>query len=718
MRFFFSQRTPIPSKTHVKIWIIKENSLSLHQHIERYMKNPTIISVFCIGLVLHTITSCNNYQEGNSTFVSTTKGYNHADSIVSDIGDTRDFQRLLAATDSFEHAGDLTHVRVIFYKSIAYMLMGQRRSALQLYYQLPAIDVKQLKTQADIDSYIFSYKDYIRMLCDMRRYDRALREAYHADSKLREAGYDSFVDHHDIAQMIGESQLYLDQADQAAKSFEKSLQGIKKRLSVNHDPLDLLECQKTMNAIARVYIHRGRYAEAVPWILRQDTLYAEADNHPHRDTIFVDEMKAEINYSKALLAQAQGRSEEAERAFSEYQSTHLAKSLSSIINSCEYLMLTHRYEEAARNYIQLDQFLKENGYRADLENIGRYMIPKYKANLLAGHRDTAISIASKIADYYDTALLRQKMSDADLLSTIYDTEGKERQIAEQSAKLSRQRMFTVVIVSVIIIIFFHIYLIQRRRAFRKLNATYRELMQANERAEESSRMKTKFIQQISHEVRTPLNVLSGFCQVLATPDIEIDASELQSISHKIVDNSERITKMVDKMLELSMINSNADIECRETASPAEIALQAAETSGIRKAAHLQFLLQVSPDAQSLNIVTNKKSAVKALALLLDNAIKFTHPLAFRNRKPADSLAKVTLTVSTKDQKVQFIVEDTGIGVPPEQAENIFTEFVQLDEYSDGTGIGLSIARSLARHMQGDITIDTAYKGGARFVMTL
>ena len=681
------------------------------------MKNLTIIQVSFIALALLIVAGCNKHQERSNTFVGS-DGYNHADSIVSDIGDTRDFQRLLAVTDSFELLGDLTSVRGIFYKSIAYMLMGQRRSALQLFYQLPAIDVKQLKTQADIDCYIYSYKDYVRMLCDMRRYDRALREAYNADRKLREAGYGSFVDHHDIAQMIGESQLYLDQADQAAKSFEKSLQGIKKRLSTNNDPLDLLECQKTMNAIARVYIHRGRLAEAIPWILRQDTLFAEADNHPRRDTIFVDEMKAEINYSKALLAQAQGRTEDAERAFSEYKSTHLAKNLSSIINSCEYLMLTHRYEEAAHNYTQLDQFLKENGYRADLENIGRYMIPKYKANLLAGHRDTAMYIASKIADYYDTALLRQKMSDADLLSTIYDTEGKERQIAEQRAKLSQQRMLSVAVFSIIIILFFYIYLMQRRRAFRKLSATNRELMLANERAEESSRMKTKFIQQISHEVRTPLNVLSGFSQVLATPDIEIDASELQSISHKIVDNSERITRLVDKMLDLSMINSNAVIECNDTVSPADIASQAAAISDIRKATHLQFQLTVSPEAQSLNFVTNQKSAVKALAMLLDNAIKFTHPLAFRNRKPTDSPAKVTLSVSVKDQKVQFVVEDTGIGVPPEQAENIFTEFVQLDEYSDGTGIGLSIARSLARHMQGDITIDTAYTGGARFVMTL
>ena len=64
------------------------------------------------------------------------------------------------------------------------------------------------------------------------------------------------------------------------------------------------------------------------------------------------------------------------------------------------------------------------------------------------------------------------------------------------------------------------------------------------------------------------------------------------------------------------------------------------------------------------------------------------------------------------------VEDNGIGVPPEEAERIFEEFVQLDEFYEGTGIGLTIARSLARRMGGDVILDTSYHPGARFVLTL
>ncbi len=645
-------------------------------------------------------------------------GYNTADSIVNAIGDAREYDRLLELTDSFERTGDLSEVRAIFYSSIAYNLMGKHRTALSKYYKLAHVTAKDLQRQADLECYIYTCKDYMRLLCDMRRYDRALRVVQNADRKLRQVGYDTFTDHHDIAQMIGECQLYLDQTDAAMKSFEKSLQAIHQRLATYHDPLDLRECQKTMNAIAKELIRTGRYDEAKPWLLRQDTLFIEAKNHPKSDSVFVDEMKAEINYSKALLAHALGHTDEAERAFSEYRSTQMAQQLGSIIASNEYLMLTHRYDEAARNYTKLEEYLKQSGYNADIENIGRYILPKFRANMLAGNRDSALAVAALVAQYFDTALVRQKISDADLLATVYDTEGKERQIAEQRAELSQQRLFTVGIVLIIIVIFFHIHAIQRRKAFKKLNETNRQLMEANMRAEESSRMKTKFIQQISHEVRTPLNVLSGFTQVLADPNIEIDNNELQSISKKIVDNSERITHLVDKMLDLSLVNSDADIECNDKVSAEEVAQMAIKQSEIRKADHLEFELQIDDNAEQLTLTTNQKAAVKALMLLLDNAMKFTHPLAFKEHKEAGHKEHVALKVSKQGKMVIFSVEDTGIGVPTEQAENIFTEFVQLDEYSDGTGIGLSIARALARHMKGDITLDTTYTPGARFVLAL
>ena len=630
----------------------------------------------------------------------------------------RDYEYMLAIIDSLNDRGELSKPKYIFYRTITLNLLNQQSTSLKLYYQLDTLKLQELKTQTDIESYVYSYNNYIRILCDMRRYDRALREANNADKRLRSVGYTTFTEHHDIAQIIGESQLYLDQTDSAAVSFMRSLNGIHKRLVNHHNPLDMRECQKTMNAITKAYTRKGLFAEAEPWIKRQDSIYAMANKSEERDTVYLDEMSAEINYSKAMLAIKQGKTKEAEHAYRLYKNTNTAKQLSSIINDNEYLMWSGRYHEAAHNFEQLDKYLLINGYKCDLENIGRYMIPKYRANMLAGRRDSAIHTANIIADYYNRALTEQKINDADLLTMVYDTEGKERQIAEKSAEISKQRMLAAIIGLAVIILFFHIYGMTRRRAYRKLNAANKQLREANLRAEESQRMKSKFIHQISHEVRTPLNVLSGFSQVLASPDIEISGNELKSISKKIIDNSERITQLVDKMLDLSLINSDAEIECDDKSKPADIAYEATHLARINIAEHLNFRLNIDDNVKSVYIKTNFKTAVKALSLLLDNAMKFTHPLAYKDKKAPDGKATVELKVTAHKDSIVFAVRDTGIGIPPEQAENIFTEFVQLDEYTDGTGIGLSIARSLARHMGGDIKLDTTYTNGAQFLMTL
>ena len=81
---------------------------------------------------------------------------------------------------------------------------------------------------------------------------------------------------------------------------------------------------------------------------------------------------------------------------------------------------------------------------------------------------------------------------------------------------------------------------------------------------------------------------------------------------------------------------------------------------------------------------------------------------------------IRLLVSQTNDKqfVQFVIEDTGVGIPAAEAERIFDEFVQLNEYYEGAGIGLTVARSLARRMGGDVVLDTSYTQGARFVFTL
>ena len=246
----------------------------------------------------------------------------------------------------------------------------------------------------------------------------------------------------------------------------------------------------------------------------------------------------------------------------------------------------------------------------------------------------------------------------------------------------------------------------------------RRLLVANAKAEESTRMKTNFIKQISHEIRTPLNIVSGFTQVLTSPTTQLSEKEKEEISLQMIEGTERITGLVNKMLELSDMSSQTVLEKKNEVSAQDIARQAVQASGIEQAPHVAFSLQLGQGTDT-RFKTHRRSAVRILELLLDNAMKFTHQAeSYHAMLEEGKRERVTLTVSYEDSHARFVVEDTGIGIPAKEAERIFDEFVQLDDYYDGTGIGLTVARSLARRLGGDVLLDTSYTDGARFVMTL
>jgi signal transduction histidine kinase len=166
------------------------------------------------------------------------------------------------------------------------------------------------------------------------------------------------------------------------------------------------------------------------------------------------------------------------------------------------------------------------------------------------------------------------------------------------------------------------------------------------------------------------------------------------------------------MLEMSETSSHTVIERNETASAGHIADDAVQLSGIahttaptEPASPVRFELQKG-GADNVLLKTHPFYAMRALRHLLENARKFTRQ------------GYVLLRVTTDGQTVTFIVEDTGIGVPIEAREKIFGEFVKLDDNASGTGIGLPLARDIARKLGGDIVLDTTYTGGARFIMTL
>lgn len=317
-----------------------------------------------------------------------------------------------------------------------------------------------------------------------------------------------------------------------------------------------------------------------------------------------------------------------------------------------------------------------------------------------------------------------KMDSEGLVDKIYGSEIKEG-VSHHGVPMWIWYVSVIIILALISLYIFTLYRSRRKLQFTnamletnynilemshmELEQTNHQLIEATAKAEESSKMKTHFIQQISHEIRTPLNILSGFTQILTTPDLELGEDEKKQIANDIVTNTERITGLVNKMLELSDANSRNVIERTDKVSPNKIVSEAIVKSMIADSPSLTFDLEMQPEVEKIQLKTNMQAAVRALTLLLDNARKFS-------AKSADQ--RVKLHVEALPSSVQFAIEDNGIGVPAKEAEHIFDEFVQLDTYYEGTGIGLTVARSMARRMGGDIQLDTDFNPGARFVMTL
>ena len=233
-------------------------------------------------------------------------------------------------------------------------------------------------------------------------------------------------------------------------------------------------------------------------------------------------------------------------------------------------------------------------------------------------------------------------------------------------------------------------------------------------------MKTQFIQLVTREIRTPLSSVVGFSEVLADFDIEITEEEMRDMIRRIVTDAWAVTRIIDRMIDLSELLSTRSVSLGDSLTASELVQRAADKSVIREARHVDFSVRTVGESCETVLQTNRHYAVSALAQLLDNAAKFSLPgddpdlaatIPLRSRR-------VTVLVSVVQAAVSFVVEDAGCGVPPAEAERIFGKFVQLDEFRQGTGIGLTVARHAARLLGGEVWLDTAYSPGARFVMSL
>ncbi len=638
------------------------------------------------------------------------------DSLMNAAYQARDYDSILSLANSHQQEGTLSELKACYWRGYAYSRMRKVKMAEMEWKN--AISQKVSKTD-DLDYYAQAANRLVGLLYLKADYEEAMRVALPAIKLLKEKDYTMNNDYSNLLTFMGSCQLKLNLLDEAANNFSMAWQYYQQVKETDPDIANYTSAIVGIVTIVDAYIQTAHYHEAYEWTSHFDNMLQQCRQHPKAREEYIDKQWARLCLYRACALEGLGQKAEAAKAYLAALQTNYAKTGDGKIEATNYLMIAERWREAADNFQIMDVQLFNYDVKMSLETIHSYLLPKYLANAGAHRTDTTIAVGIQICHALDSAIIWQKQDDAAELATIYETQQKETELMEQRATMSDQRLWMVIIILGLVILAFGLFVFFRHRAAMRLEAAYHDLEIANARAEESSRMKSDFIQQISHEIRTPLNILSGFTQVLTMPDMKYDDATLEDFKWQITENTDRITSLVNKMLELSEAKNNTVIERTDKVSPVQIATEAVSTSNIANASHLTFDMQVSPEAEQTIIQTNLSAAVRALSQLLDNARKFTAPAeGHQHKTSADRQQKVVLRISASSGRLFFSVEDTGIGVPYKEAERIFEEFVQLDEYYDGTGIGLTVARSLARRIGGNIVVDTAYIGGSRFVMTV
>lgn len=304
------------------------------------------------------------------------------------------------------------------------------------------------------------------------------------------------------------------------------------------------------------------------------------------------------------------------------------------------------------------------------------------------------------------AALREMMAANDSINNVVlsnSMQGVQDDMAlyEKEREIAKARLITLSIIICLLglLVAALFYIVNARRRYTT------QLKDAYEHALESDRMKRAFIKNVSHQIRTPLNIISGFTQLMTNPDVQPDIEQRNKHARMIVKNTQLITSLVDEIIELSENESTTSIDKNDVVQVCSLlhTLQEENREGLSEKIEIKVDCKVD---ENFAFRSNAKVLKRVLNILIENAKKYT------------IAGTITLAAQLDERQLMLSVTDTGIGISETDAERIFESFVKLDDFKEGLGLGLSLCRVLVKHLGGHVSLDTTYRQGARFVISL
>ena len=426
--------------------------------------------------------ACNNKQQKQKSKLS------KADSILTDAFLKQDFDRAIELADSFEQAGVYSFIHASRRRGEVYEGIRKFDKATAEFEK--AVNTATPDNIQDSVSYITCLSNLVQLQGIHDDYETLLNTAMPVMEMLenfncpKEYAPQILLPKAMTYMFVGYAQTNLDKEKDAEKSYETTFKNIIELSKADTNINQQMNCLICINQISRFNFEKKNYEKMALWVERVDSfanVMLERKNIPEKYKARINEI---IDCRHMELAMGQNKMDEAKRYYERYKESNDAKSVDGRYMIVEYLVAAHQYAEAADAFPSaFNGMVKKYDIKPSFQLL-EMLNKKFEAYYKAGRKDSALATANYTFENLDSAIAREKQSQATKLATIYETQQKDEEIAKQQIELTQQRVMGLIITIVLLTVFFVIYTLFRRRAARRMA----EMKAAQERIESELRI--------------------------------------------------------------------------------------------------------------------------------------------------------------------------------------------------------------------------------------
>jgi len=384
----------------------------------------------------------------------------------------KDYDKALYLCDSLEGRTTMPQIRLDQIRADIYDRMGQTKVA-EFYYRKSFEEYNG--TTDELPFYSQTAFNLSSLLYDKNDYEGALKVLLPVIAKMKEHEGNLFIPSVELPKLylsMGRNLVALGRYEEGEQHYQEAIEAYKRdksRYDIEIGGTDFTNdtafyaLKHNISLFASIsYLDQGLYDQASSWLEESKENLRYLQEHFDTTRYNIPQRLLRQQLTEARLLVHQGKTEEAERIFRQFYTPDSKVGGKTKLECGQYLLDTRQWQEAIELYQQLDTNAVD-AHKTTLDDITQRLVPQYQAWRGMGNNQKAIVMADSIAGVIDSAIVRWRNSDAMELATIYDTQGKEAQIAQKQAALTRLWWIATMIVLGLVILSFIIYTIYRRR---------------------------------------------------------------------------------------------------------------------------------------------------------------------------------------------------------------------------------------------------------------